>query len=103
MMLSEIVITSITLMFFGLLLVLAGLRLRSKEPVVFHLILYIGLGFVSNLSRLMAGLNMTTLPTTTYSLLTEFTLLAMVLVFGALTLSFLKKERKILHVILHKC
>ena len=95
MITSEIVIASINLLFFGLLLMLAGLRLRSKEIVVLHLALYIGFGLFSNLSRLMAALQITTLPEGSPNLFTELTLLAMILAFGALTLSFLKKKQKI--------
>ncbi len=93
----EIVITSIVLLAFGLLLVLAILRLRSREPVIFYLALYVILGLLSSLSQLMTLLSVTPLTNIiTYEQVTEFGLLAMIVSFGALTLNFLKKKRNIL-------
>jgi len=92
----EIVITSITLFVFTLLFISTGLGLRSKKTAVLHLIIYVGLGFLSTVFRLMTALEITTLPGTTYNLFSELTLLAMISAFGALTLNFLKRERNIL-------
>ncbi len=96
MITPEIVILSIILLVFGLLFVLSGLRLRSKRAIVLHLFIYAGLGLASNLFRLMGALNIASLPGVSYNLLGELTLLAMILAFGTLTLSFLNKERNIL-------
>jgi signal transduction histidine kinase len=92
----EIVITSIALLIFGLLLVLAGFRVRRNETVTLHLTIYLGLGFVANLSRMSDILGVTPLPGTGYNPFTGLALLAMVLSFGALTLSFLKKRQAVL-------
>src|SRR6185503_10395781 len=91
---SEIVVVSIALLVFGLLLVLTVPRFRSKETVVFHLALYAALGLFSNLSLLVNLLKVTTLSPINHYLTIQFTLLAMILTFGALTLNFLKREQR---------
>jgi signal transduction histidine kinase len=92
----EIIITSFTLITFSLLLLLAVLRLRSKEAVVVHLTLCLGFGFLSSLSRLIGILKLTTLPALTQDAVAGLTLLALVVSFGALTLNFLKKRKEVL-------
>lgn len=93
----NVTITSITVLGFFLLLVLAGFRLRSRQATVFHLTVYLILALSSNLSRLLAGLNFTSFSYEKHLLVAEFTLLAMILAFGGLTLVFLKKEKN--HVV----
>ena len=92
----QIVFIFITLLAFGLLSVLAGLRLRSKKASVIHLLIFASLGFLSGLFQLMTVLEMTAPPGVSYALLSEFILLAMVLAFGALTLNFLNKGKNFL-------
>lgn len=94
MITPEIIVAIITLLILGLLLVLAPLRWRLKEPAVYHLTLYTGLAFTSNVFILMALLDVDIDPSLLhYDLAIEFTLLAMILSFGALTLTFLKRGR----------
>ncbi len=94
---AEIVITSIAALVFGLLVILVALRLRSRETVIFHLILYNALGLGLSVSILLGLLALTTpLSGGYYDLMAEFLALAMALSFGALTLNFLKKKLKIL-------
>ncbi|MCB0154781.1 MAG: HAMP domain-containing histidine kinase [Anaerolineae bacterium] len=90
----HILVLSITTILFGLLIVPTALRLLSKERVVFHLLLYIILGLIANLSFLLAGLALTTLTEQAYLLTAHGTLLAFSLSFGALTLDFLKTEQR---------
>ena len=97
---TEIVVASIAVFVFGLLLILVALRLRSRESVIFHLALYIVLGLGLSISNLLSLLAQTTSGnSSTPSPITEFLSVAMVLSFGALTLNFLKKERKVLYSI----
>lgn len=88
----EVVVTSITLLVFGLLLLLTILRWRFVETVIVHLGLFIGLGFFTNLFLLLAWLDAPP-ANVHYVLLSQFSLLAMILTFGALTLNMLKKQR----------
>ena len=90
------VVVIISLLAFGLLLLLAGLRLRSKKSTVIHLFVFAGLGFLSNLFQLMTVLGITALWGISYGQLAQLTLLGMTMAFGALTLSFLNKERNVL-------
>jgi signal transduction histidine kinase len=92
----EIVVTSIALLIFGLLLVLAAFRVRFREMATLHLALYLAMGFIATLSHLTDALQFTPLPGTSYNPVSELALLVMVLAFGALTLSFLGKPRTIL-------
>lgn len=46
-------ISVIVLIGFVLLLILAGLRVRSQQTIVLYLILYLSLGLLSNLSQLL--------------------------------------------------
>jgi signal transduction histidine kinase len=92
----EFIIPSIALFVFGLLLVMAALRLRSEKTMILHLILFAGLGFLSNLFQLMTLLEITALPDISPDLLSQIALWATVLAFGALTLNFLKKKQNIL-------
>jgi signal transduction histidine kinase len=92
----ELFVIPISLIAFGLLLLMAVLRLRSQQSVVYHLGLHAGLGFLASLSRLLEVLEFTTLPTLTLDAFTEAALLALVLSFGALTLNFLQKKRNLL-------
>lgn len=48
-------ITVIVLIGFILLLILAGLRMRSQQAIVMHLTLYLSLGVLSNLSQLLVA------------------------------------------------
>ncbi len=96
MIILEIVTTSIALLAFGLLSVLAGLRLRSNKAAALHLFIFAGFGFFLSLFRLMTTLNITALTEITYNQLGELALLAMILAFGALTLNFLNKKKNVL-------
>ncbi|MEW5960810.1 MAG: ATP-binding protein [Chloroflexota bacterium] len=99
MFITEIVFISIALLTFGLMLVLAMLRIRSQETIILHLALYAGLGLVLGLSLLLARLSLTLpIPGISYRLTTEFVLLAMMATFGALTFNLQKKEPKYLIV-----
>ncbi len=89
----EIVVASITSIAFSLLVVLAALRLRSRESVIFHLTLYVTFGLITSLSLLMIALAVLPLPGLAYQETTRITLLVMILSFGALTLNFLKKDK----------
>jgi signal transduction histidine kinase len=91
---SEIVTVAVSLLVFGLLLVVALSRLRSREPVVYHLTLFAALGLFLGLTSLTRLLEVTTLPVSNHLLVNQFTLLALILTFGALTLSFLKRASK---------
>ena len=91
---SEIIVVSIALLVFGLLLVLTVPRFHSRETVVFHLALYAALGLFLNLSLLVNLLKVTTLSPINHYLTIQFTLLAMILTFAALTLNFLKREQR---------
>ncbi len=92
MLVSEIIVISIALLVFGLLFVLAGLRLRSQEAVIYHLVLYEGLGFFLGLSLLATVVPLATLGGGgAYELAAEAALLAMVLVFGTLAFNLTRK------------
>ncbi len=93
---SEIVVVSIGLLVFGLLLLVTISRLRSKEMMVSHLALYTTLGMSLNLSLLVGLLQVTNLSPEAHALANQFILATLVLTYGALTLSFLKKERRLL-------
>jgi signal transduction histidine kinase len=93
---SEIIVVGIALLVFGLLLVATVSRLRARETVVFHLAIYAGLGLFLNLSLLVSLLKVTTLAPISQFFTNQFTLLALILTFGALTLNFLKREQKTL-------
>ena len=94
---AEIVGTSIATLAFGLLLIIAVLRLRSREGVIIHLTLYVAFGLALSglvLVSLMSPTN--PLTKSLASLLAQFVALAMILSFGALTLDFLKKKGQVL-------
>jgi hypothetical protein len=91
---TEIIFVGIALLVFGLLLVSTVSRWRTRESVVFHLTSYAALGVFLNLSLLVILLKVTTLAPISQYYTTQFTLLALILTFGALTLNFLKRERK---------
>ena len=97
MFITEIVLISIALLTFGLMSVLVALRIRSQEAIIFHLALYAVLGLVLGVSLLLSRLGVST-PITgfDYRLATEFTLLVMILDFGALTFNLQKRETKYL-------
>jgi hypothetical protein len=90
---SEIIFVTIALLVFGLLLVITIFRLRSREVILFHLGLYSAMGVFLSLSLLAGLLQVTSLPAHTQALINQFALLALILVFGGLTLNFLKKEQ----------
>ena len=92
----ELVVTSIALLVFSLLLVLAAFRVRLKDVSVLLLTLYLALGVVATLSHLTDTLQLTQLPGTDDIPFSELALLAMVLTFGGLTLAFLRKPRSAL-------
>jgi signal transduction histidine kinase len=92
--LSTSIVVAIALVVFGLLLVLSASRLRSKELVTYHLTLYVGLGFFLSLTRLMDLLQVVIIANIEHNLVVQFALLAMILTFGALTLSFLRRSRE---------
>lgn len=97
MFITEITIISIALLTFGLMLVLAALRIRSQEAIIFHLALYAAIGLISGLSLLLTRLGVSVpLRGISYPLTTEFTLLALVITFGALTINLQKKETRFL-------
>ena len=96
MITPEIVITSINLLFFFLLFVVASLRLRSGNTVVIHLAIYIGFGLLAGLMLVLVVLDSIPLLGIPYTILTGLFLLAMILAFGALSLSFLEKRQKAL-------
>lgn len=93
---SEVIVVSIGLFIFGLLLLVTISRLRSKEMVVSHLAIYAALGIALNLSLLVGLLEVTNLSSDAHALANQFILVALALTYGALTLSFLKKERRLL-------
>ncbi|MCB0168191.1 MAG: GAF domain-containing protein [Anaerolineae bacterium] len=82
----------IVLIGFVLLLILAGLRVRSRQTIVMHLTLYLSLGVLSNLSRLLVAFS-DEASTPPSSLLADCFFLALVATFGALTLIFLEREK----------
>ncbi|MBN1995079.1 MAG: GAF domain-containing protein [Anaerolineae bacterium] len=92
----EFMTASIAALVFGFSVILAALRLRSKESVIFYLLLYMGLGLWLGLVLLADALNLPTFISGVYRPVIEFTLLAMVLAFGVLTLNFTRKSRKVL-------
>ncbi|HRV92792.1 MAG TPA: GAF domain-containing sensor histidine kinase [Anaerolineae bacterium] len=83
-------ISVIVLIGFVLLLILAGLRVRSQQTIVLYLILYLSLGLLSNISQLLLAF---TGEASWVSVLANFFFLAQVATFGALTLNFLERER----------
>ena len=84
----------ITSILFGLLLIPTSLRLLSKERVVFHLLLFAGMGLAANASILLADLQLLTpFSDDFYHLIAEVALLGVILSFGAMTLDFLKTTR----------
>lgn len=94
---AEIVATSIATLAFGLLLIIAILRLRSPEGVIVHLTLYVVFGLT------LSGLVLVSLlsPTNPLTLglsnsLVQLVALALIISFGALTLNFLKKKSRVL-------
>jgi signal transduction histidine kinase len=93
---SELIIVGIALLVFGLLLVSTLSRIRTRETVVFHLALYSALGLFLGLALLVSLLKVTTLAAINQYYTNQFTLLALILTFGALTLNFLKREQKTL-------
>lgn len=90
---SEIIVVAIALLVFGLLLVITILRLRSREIILFHLGLYSIMGVFLGLSLLAGLLQVTNLPADTQVFISQFALLALILVFGGLTLNFLRKQQ----------
>ncbi len=96
---AEIIATSIATLAFGLLLIIAVLRLRSREGVIIHLTLYVALGLALSSLVLISLLSPTNPLTRSLSnLLAQFVALTMILSFGALTLNFLKKKGQALIV-----
>lgn len=89
----EIIFASITLLLLSLLLVLTVLRWRLRGPLVFPLAIYTSLSLLVNLFILLALSDMTTTHLN-YPLTIEFNLLALILSFGALTLTFLRKTKR---------
>ncbi len=96
MITSEIIVFLIVLIVFGLLFVLAGLRLRSTKVTVIHLFIFSSLGFTTSLLQLMSSLEIASLLGFSYDLLSSLMLLATILTFGALTLRFLNTAKNIL-------
>ncbi|MBN1220395.1 MAG: GAF domain-containing sensor histidine kinase [Anaerolineae bacterium] len=90
----EIITVFIASLVFGFLLIPASLRLRSKEQVVFHLLLYMALGLLLSLLHLVNLLNLITFPGTLYILLRGLGELTMILTFGGLTLNLLRRKQK---------
>ena len=93
MLQPDILLLSITTALFGLLIIPTSLRLLTKERVVFHLLLYVGVGLVANVSILLAQVGLTTFSDQAFALFDQAILLLLILTFGALTLDFLKKEQ----------
>lgn len=95
----EIIATSIATLAFGLLLIIAVLRLRSSEGVIIHLTVYVALGLALGGLVLVSLLSPTNpLTKSLANLLVQVVALAMILSFGALTLNFLKKKGQALMV-----
>lgn len=88
----EVIFASTTLLLLGLLLILALLRWHLRGALIFHLVIFTSLSLLVNLLILMAFLDVTT--QLNYPLTVEFTLLALALSFGALTLAFLRKAKR---------
>ena len=89
----ELVVTIISTLVLALLLITAVLRVRSREKVVFHLLLYAGLSFVLSILFLLNALKLPALANNLYNLFIQLAQLAAIMSFGALTLNFLKKQR----------
>ncbi|RMF03953.1 MAG: hypothetical protein D6768_04580 [Chloroflexi bacterium] len=89
-----LIITNLSLLVFGILLVLAGIRLRAtRHPAVLHLVIYLGAGFLAFLAHVLTTFDPPPLPGLPYDAIAQLGLNAMVLTFGALSLSFLRKNR----------
>jgi hypothetical protein len=86
-MIIELVIASIAALVFAGLSIWTILSLRSKEKIVYYVLLYVGLGLV------LSGLQLTTAFIPLLPVFIELTQLALILAFGALTLAFLKKKQ----------
>ncbi len=89
---QESIVPLIVTLILGFLLIPAFLRARLRDSMVWYLIIYLIMSFALSLTRLLDLLALPLLPETTYTLIIAFTQLAIGLVFGALTLSFLKRE-----------
>ena len=90
----EIIALSTASVLFGIMLIPTALRLRSRENVVVHLLLYMSIGLITLLAILVPKLEI--IPTFNddlYHLISQGALLTLLITFGALTLGFLKKER----------
>lgn len=92
--LSNSIIVAASLVVFGLLLVLSASRLQLREMVSYLLTLYVGLGFFLSLTRLMDLLQVVIIANIEHDLVVQFTLLAMMLMFTAMTLCFLRRSPK---------
>lgn len=92
----ELIISSIALLVFGLFLAMAALRLRSEKIIILHLVLFAGLGFVSNLFQLMVLLEIRPWPAIAPDLFSQLGSWAMILAFGALTLKFVNIKPQLL-------
>lgn len=92
MVIPEIILILLCLLIFGVLQVLVILRWRLVDTLVVHLGVCVSLGFFATLCLLLDWLEVTT-NALNYELSIQFSLLAMILTFGGLSLSLLKKKR----------
>ncbi len=92
----ESIIVSIAALVFGLLLAVTAPRIRTRELTVHHLALYALMGLFSNIALLIGLLQVANIPVIAFTLATQFGLLALILTFGALTLTFVKQSQRVL-------
>ncbi len=97
MLTIDLVTAAATSLIFGLLFILTALRLLSEEKVVFHSVLSMALGLVVSLTTLLTHFeSVTFLSIEGYELVAQAALLAFTLSFGALTLDFIKTDRRLI-------
>lgn len=93
----ELILVFVCLLVFIVLQVLTVLRWRLVDTVLVHLGVCVSLGFFATLGTLLALLEVTT-SVLDYRLSIQLSLLGMILTFGGLTLSLLKKKRSDLFI-----
>ena len=97
MEISEIIVVSFCLLIFASLQVLTMLRWRLVDTIFVHLGVCVSLGFFANVCMLLALLGVTR-TALNYQLSIQLSLLGMILTFGGLTLTLLKKSRNDLFI-----
>ncbi|MCB0208497.1 MAG: GAF domain-containing sensor histidine kinase [Anaerolineae bacterium] len=93
----EIILVSLCLFVFGALQVITILRWRLVDTIFVHLGVCVSLGFFANMCMLLDLLGVTT-KALNYELSIQLSLLGMILTFGGLTLTLLKKNRNDLFI-----